>query len=633
MRPARPRKNWPFPLILVVLVVAGCVTLPTRARAGAPTAMPQAGEEKPARILAVNYAEVEGRGTVTVSLAGPGKAAWKSFLLRDPARLVVDIEGAVLPSRPEPLPVGDGIVDKVRIAQFSSDVVRLVLDLYQESAYTVTQPEENPHEIVIAFPQRVTGLEFHEVDGRAEAVVRGTGKLKYKTSVLIDPPRIVVDLPGTVLVGNPGPMPVSHAIARQIRASQHSPDTVRVVVDLARETTYSVFTSSDRPGEVVVDFGHRILGAAFTTHLKSTRVSVKSTGLPPAKVTRLTEPHRLVMDFEDSVLDAPECAVEVGDGTIERIRLAQFGPMTVRVVVDLPYYVGHSELPRALGPDGSLGETAVEITRSPLYKKTIVVDPGHGGSDPGAVGATGLQEKAVTLDISKRVAAMLGEAGAKAVLTRTDDVSAFLPERVKVAAEARADVFVSVHANAGKTETSSGTETLFCSSVPMNRRLAEHVQASLVREIGLPDRGIRERPDLYVIREAKMPSCLVEVLFMSNLAEELLLMDPSFRDRAARGITKGIWSYFEWRLEAAGAEGAGTEPGAARETGAKAATDTTATDGPPGHETGAEVDVGTGVIPATGAEGGTGPGPQAGNGAQTGTGAPAGPATDTGPHP
>ncbi|MGE5592907.1 MAG: N-acetylmuramoyl-L-alanine amidase [Betaproteobacteria bacterium] len=545
-------------LFSVFLVVTGLLALSARVLAAVPASVstPADAGQEPARVVGVNYADVDGRGTVTVSLAGRGAATWRSFVLKDPPRLVVDIIGAVLPSRPEPLAVADGIIDKVRIAQFSSTVVRLVVDLCQESACTISQPEEDPHQIVVAFPKRITGIEFSEADGRAEAIIKGSGKLGYKTSVLIDPPRIVVDLAGAVLVGNPPPMPVSHAIARQIRASQHSPDTVRVVVDLVKETTYSVFTSSDRPGEVVVDFGHRILGADFVTGLKSTRVSVKSTGLPPVKITRLTGPHRIVMDFDDSVLDSPDSTIEVGDGTVDRIRLAQFGPMTVRVVVDMPYYVGHCEAPRGPGPDGTWDETAVEITRSPLYQKTIAVDPGHGGTDPGAIGSTGLQEKAVTLDIAKRLAAMLEEAGAKAVLTRADDVSVFLPERVKIAADARADAFVSVHANAGRTDEPAGTETLFCSNVPMSSRLAQHVQASLVKEIGRLDRGTRERPDLYVIREAKMPSCLVEVLFMSNLTEELLLIDPAFREKAARGIANGVWNYFEWRLEA-GADGGG----------------------------------------------------------------------------
>lgn len=601
MRPGHRSKLWIF---LVALLAAGLVArpasagtpaapAPTSVATPAPAATPTRGAGEPARVLAVSYAEVDGHGTVTVSLAGPGKAPWRSFVLKDPPRLVIDIEGAVLPCRQEPIPVGDGIIDKVRIAQFNPDVVRLVVDLCRDSAYTVSQPDERPDELVVTFPRRVTGIEFHEVDGRAEAVIRGTGKLKYKTSVLISPPRIVVDLPGAVLVGGGDPMPVSHAIARQVRASQHSPDAVRVVVDLARETTYSVFTSSDRPGEVVVDFGHRILGAAFVTGLKSTRVSVKSSGTPQVKVTRLVDPHRLVMDFDDSVLDSPEGTIEVGDGTVDRIRLAQFGPMTVRVVVDLPYYVGHSEVPPGPSPDGSCSETAVEVVRSPLYRRTIAVDPGHGGTDPGAIGSTGLQEKTVTLDISKRIAAMLREAGAKAVLTRTDDVSLFLPERVKAAADARADAFISVHANAGRSDAPAGTETLFCANVPMSRRLAEHVQASLVREIGLYDRGIRERPDIYVIREAKMPSSLVEVVFMSNLTEEVLLMDPGFRDKAARGIVSGIWSYFQWRLEAE-AEGAG--PGAAPEPQPGPETDAE-----PGSSSGKSTGTGTGDSTSTSA--------------------------------
>ncbi|MEW5867333.1 MAG: N-acetylmuramoyl-L-alanine amidase [Bacillota bacterium] len=527
---------------LILLVLTSMAVAVAIACATAHAAASAAGQA-PVRVLAVNCAEMDGRTTITVALTG--KATYTSFVLKEPDRLVVDIDGAILPSQREPITVGDGVVNKVRIAQFNHTVVRVVVDLVRSSACTVNQPEDRPDQIVIAFPQRVTGVEFHDVHGRAGATIKGTGKLRYRTSILVNPARIVVDLPDTVLASDTAPMPVSHEIVRQIRASQHSPDTVRVVMDLSRTTTYSVFTSSDRPGEVVVDLGYRIKGATFTTGVRSTTVSVKSSGRPQMKFTRLSEPHRIVLDFEDSVLDAPDCTIPVGDGTVERIRLAQFGPMTVRVVLDLPYYIGHS-----LISDSTSSEVSVEVARSSVYKKTLVIDPGHGGADPGAIGPTGLQEKAVTLDISKLIGTMLQDAGARAVLTRTDDVSVFLPERVRIANEARADAFVSVHANAGKSEIPAGTETLYSTNVPMSRRLAEHVQSNLVKEIGLADRGIRERPDLYVIRETKMPSCLVEVVFMSNLAEELLLMDEDFRKKAARGITNGILGYFQWRMEA-----------------------------------------------------------------------------------
>lgn len=540
----RSRSKCLIPLVLTAMAAVAVAIACAPARA----ASPAAGQAQ-VRVLAVNCAELDGRTTITVALTGT--AAYTSFVLREPDRLVVDIDGAILPSQREPIAVGDGVVNKVRIAQFNPTVVRVVVDLARSSAYTINQPEDRPDQIVIAFPQRVTGVEFYDVDGRAGATIKGTGKLRYRTSILVNPARIVVDLPDTVLAADTAPMPVSHEIVRQIRVSQHSPDTVRVVMDLSRATTYSVFTSSDRPGEVVVDLGYRIQGATFTTGLKSTRVSVKSSGRPQMKFTRLSEPHRIVLDFEDSVLDSSDCTIPVGDGVVERIRLAQFGPMTVRVVLDLPYYVGH-----LLIAESTPSEVSVEVARSPVYKKTLVIDPGHGGADPGAIGPTGLQEKAVTLDISKLIVTMLQDAGAQAVLTRTDDASVFLPERVRIASEARADAFVSVHANAGKSEIPTGTETLYSTNVPMSRRLAEHVQSNLVKEIGLADRGIRERPDLYVIREAKMPSCLVEVVFMSNLAEELLLMDENFRKKAARGIANGILGYFQWRMEAAESEGA-----------------------------------------------------------------------------
>lgn len=491
----------------------------------------------------MGYGETDGRTTITVSLTA--RAVYTSFALSDPDRLVVDIEGAVLPAPQEPLGIWDGVVNRVRIAQFNPDVVRVVVDLARSSAWSISQPDDRPDQIVIAFPRRVTGVEVHDIDGRLQATIRGTGKLKYATSLLVSPPRIVVDLPDTALAADILPLAVSHDLVRQIRTSQHSPDAVRVVIDLARPTTYSVFTSSDRPGEVVVDLGYRVCGVSFTTGPRSTKVTVKSSGRPEMKLARLVEPNRIVLDFEDSVLDCAESTIQVDDGTVERVRLAQFGPMTVRVVLDLPYYLGH-----LLTLEDDPREMSVEVRRSPVYRKTLAIDPGHGGSDPGTIGPTGLQEKAVTLDISKLVAAMLQEAGARAMLTRTEDVSAFLPDRVRIAEEARADALVSVHANAGRSDLPAGTETLYCANVPMSRRLAEHVQANLVREIALIDRGTRERPDLYVIREAKMPSCLVEVVFMSNLAEELLMMDETFRRKAARGIADGIIGYFQWRLDA-----------------------------------------------------------------------------------
>ena len=493
-------------------------------------------------VLQISASDKDGSTIVEISLSG--KASCSSFALSDPLRLVLDIEGAVLQSRPEPIPINDGIIHRVRVGQFNPSVVRVVFDLSRVTSYTVVQTEDKPDVIRVCFPKRVTGVEFFDRDGRAEAVIFGEGSLQYETSSLSGPPRIVVDLPGAVLASDAIEMPVSHPQVTCVRASQFEPDIVRVVLDLVKATTYSVSTSSDRQGEVVVDLGYRILGAEFTGDEKSTTVDVVSTGNPEVKFMVLAAPHRIVMDFENSTLDTTERVIPVGDGVVERIRLAQHSPMTVRVVLDLNYYAGHST---AVDPTGR--GPKVEVFKSPIAKTVIVIDPGHGGMDPGAVGPTGLQEKAVVLDISKRVATQLQAMGAEVVLTRSDDVSVTLPERVKAASNVRADAFISIHANASRTGEPTGTETLYSGTVSMSRVLAESVQAALVSQIGQVDRGARERNDLMVIREAKCPACLVEVVFMSNLKEELLLLDPAFRQKAAQGIVTGIASYFQWRKD------------------------------------------------------------------------------------
>ena len=238
--------------------------------------------------------------------------------------------------------------------------------------------------------------------------------------------------------------------------------------------------------EVVVDLGYRILGANYTSDAKSTRVDVVSSGNPEVNLSVLTAPHRIGVDFEDSTLDTVEKVIPVGDDVVEKIRLAQHGPMTVRAVLDLNYYVGHAPL-----DSETIRGTSVEVFKSPIYKKTMVIDPGHGGTDPGAVGSTGLFEKSVVLDISKRVATQLRAMGARVTLTRSDDTSLSLPERVRIASNAHPDAFISIHANASRSGGPTGTETV-CEQSDMSKVLAEHVQTALINEIGQLTEGTRE---------------------------------------------------------------------------------------------------------------------------------------------
>lgn len=196
-----------------------------------------------------------------------------------------------------------------------------------------------------------------------------------------------------------------------------------------------------------------------------------------------------------------------------------------------------------------------DFSRLLLTGKTIVVDPGHGTPDPGAIGPTGTQEKNNNLAIARFLADELKKAGANVILTRNDDNSpaygtetpyterADLQKRVDIANANNADLFISIHNDSW--QTAYGTTTYYSlenRSGSLNALLAQNVQSQLTKSIGRKDLGVKNSR-LYVLRNNTMPAVLVEVAFISHPNEEKLLADDVFRQKAAQGISNGIQQY------------------------------------------------------------------------------------------
>lgn len=169
----------------------------------------------------------------------------------------------------------------------------------------------------------------------------------------------------------------------------------------------------------------------------------------------------------------------------------------------------------------------------------IVIDPGHGGVDPGAVGPTGLRESNVNMRIAGIVTDLLLRHNIDVILTRKGDKKVSLTERVNIANNAKADYFVSIHINSASNSKATGTETFAYSKNTEGERLAHSIQQSLVKEIGLADRGVKYA-SFTVIAKTTMPAALVEVAFINNPDEEKLLKNDDFIERASVGIAKGI---------------------------------------------------------------------------------------------
>jgi N-acetylmuramoyl-L-alanine amidase len=177
-------------------------------------------------------------------------------------------------------------------------------------------------------------------------------------------------------------------------------------------------------------------------------------------------------------------------------------------------------------------------------KFSVVIDPGHGGPDPGAIGIGGIRETDVVLGVSKIVKNLLSEKGVKVRLTRNNEVDLDLPPRVSFANNFDADIFVSIHANAsrGKRRDINGLETFYYRGW-RGRSLAKQIQKQILRvSPGSPDRGVKQGR-FYVIKNTRMPAVLVEIGFLTGRLDARRLEKTTHRKRLAYAIAKGILEY------------------------------------------------------------------------------------------
>lgn len=189
----------------------------------------------------------------------------------------------------------------------------------------------------------------------------------------------------------------------------------------------------------------------------------------------------------------------------------------------------------------------------PLRGKRIMVDPGHGGGDHGAIGPTGKREKDVNLAVSLKLREKLKDLGAEVRMTRETDRKVSHPDasqgeelraRVKLANEWPAQVYVSVHSNSAANPAAHGTETYHSRNASRkSREMAGHVNSELVKATGFRDRGVKAA-NFHVIKNTHMPAVLVETGFISNPVEEGHLTDPSMQDKMAQAITNGVEKTF-----------------------------------------------------------------------------------------
>jgi N-acetylmuramoyl-L-alanine amidase len=356
------------------------------------------------------------------------------------------------------------------------------------------------------------------------------------------------------------------------------------------------------------------------SHPDYTRVVVELSRPVDAEVVRLPadprngRPERLYIDLDGIwVGRAFEGGIPIRDGLLQSLRLGQNTLRRSRLVIDLERYQRHRllvlESPHRVVVDvyGSRqdpetlewqlpgGVQDPDVKRFPAGMRpvrTVVVDPGHGGKDPGATGIGGLREKDVNLRLSKLLATRLRDAGFQVILTREDDRYLDLEQRTVIAESKGADLFISIHANASRRRNTKGIEIYYLdenhdrhaldvasreNGVPRKQidslqrtlarwrvqelsgeseRLAESVHGSLLPGLGKQYRGVQDlgvkKGPFYVLFLSSIPSILVESGFVTNPHDVERLRERRYLERTAAHIAEGVIRYRDGGVQLAG---------------------------------------------------------------------------------
>ncbi len=365
---------------------------------------------------------------------------------------------------------------------------------------------------------------------------------------LDDPPRAYVDLRGLSLDRPEGEQYLGTGEAWRLRWGQNeSAASARFVVDLRgwRPVRWVPTTEGgrlevgpvtgaeepfrpQRPRIQTVEIAER--------PAESGRVIVRLSGPAQSTWEIARRPYSVILSLPDAV-GAPFTQRGEPEGMIREVTVQSGGAAGTQVAIRLGW-----ALRVAVSTDAGEQEITVALERGTLAGKRLVIDPGHGGRDPGAQ-ARGLKEKDINLAVATLLTARLSAAGALAIMTRDSDVYVPLEDRPRLATALGADAFVSVHCNAmERPNRNYGTEAYYYT--PQSRLLASMLQDALVGGLGRRDNGVRQRR-FAVLWRSQQPCALVELMYLDWDAEGDLLRRPEVQQAAAEALFRAIRGYFE----------------------------------------------------------------------------------------
>jgi len=489
---------------------------------------------------------------------------YSTMYLQDPYRLVVDIHDSSLNIEDDSILDSKGIVnikgssypiENVRASQFSNtpETTRLVIELEELMGYDISTSEDG-HTLSIVFTNTVKDIEMKKINKREGIVIDNLVIPQYNILRLTNPDRIVVDLLNSTLEKSNDSYDIRTDFIKGIRVAQFEPDSLYSQEDKIVRVVLDVDETADTPNLMIKNDDNKLIIYADDEGFENITyqnyednggfISIEADKNADFK-TKYDEVNKVVeiiVDEDDVELDNGVLIIK--DNNIDTITVEDDGS-DKKILVKLSSDI-------EISMDSNSPDITFTSVKSKYSDKLIVVDAGHGGYDPGAIGPiTKVKEKDLNLQVALKVNQKLKELGFKTIMTRETDVFVDLYERADIANRNNADFFISVHHNSIDNKNIAGIQTLYCPSYYSpyeqadNYPAAEAIHDALLAGANSSDKGIIRRSDLVVVRETAMPAALAELGFLTNPTEEKKVATEEYQNKVAEAIANGIVKYFE----------------------------------------------------------------------------------------
>ena len=442
-----------------------------------------------------------------------------------------------------------------------------MLFIIQETEAAETEEtEQDSFSSQIANMAEVKNMRYNMGNGRIRLVLDVTRKIDHKEMFLENPSRMVIDI-DNAWIGNdvPREIELNSTAASKARIAQFDKTIVRLVIETSAENNVFYLDDRDNGGRLVIDIGADAEQPNFADKMNEGGGSVS---VKVNKVDEVDEPFK-----KQNVETDPTTGIEIirpdTSNTIndkksdkDKEKKEKKSKKDKKEKKDKKSKKDEKDDKDTKDEkdtkDDKDGKSYIDIKLDELTElkdAVILIDPGHGGNDAGAIGPSGVMEKTVTLRVALELEKLLLAEGAQVIMTRRTDVEVAprgrhatdieeLKSRCDIANEAEADIFISIHADSFTNPAARGTTCYyFGEGAPESKKLAESVHPALLEQLKTPSRGTKPC-NFYVVRNTDMPAILVELAFISNPQEESLLNSKEGVEKAAQGIFDGIEDYF-----------------------------------------------------------------------------------------